>query len=137
MSVHRPLAIVSKPMDRDGRWECKAKQGLECACLAEAEQQFTQANQTPCFMTPLWEIFGELGVCHWVFDEVLEGNFIPPEDCNPYAKNNSLSAKKTASSLRCWSSDHNGIYYQLETCERRNILFIFNGSLWPLHGQYL
>jgi len=64
MNAHHPLAIMNKPMDNDGCWECTTKQGLEWACLAEAGRQFTQANQTPCFKPPLWEIFGELGVCH-------------------------------------------------------------------------
>jgi len=86
LTIHWPLAIMSKPTDRDSRQECMTKQVLEHACLAEAGRWFTQANQTPCFMTPLREIFGELGVRCQVFDAVLEGTFIPPEDCDPYAK---------------------------------------------------
>jgi len=86
VTAHQPLAIMSKPTERDHRRECMTKQALECTCLTEAGQQFTQANQTPCFITPLWEIFGELGIHRRAFDEVLEGKFIPHEDCDPYAK---------------------------------------------------
>jgi len=86
MNAHCPLAIVSEPMDNDGCWECTTNQGLEWACLAEAGQRFMQANQTPCFKPPLWEIFGKLGVHCCSFDAVLEGMFVPPEDCDLYAK---------------------------------------------------
>jgi len=62
ITIHRPLAIVSEPLAPDSRRECTTCLALEHACLAEAGRRFTQANRTPCFQSPIWDIFGEIGV---------------------------------------------------------------------------
>ncbi len=84
--THRPLAIVSEPESTGSRRECTTRQALEQACLAEAGHRFTQANTTPCFQTPIWEIFGELGVNRKAFDQVLAGTFEPPPTCDQFTK---------------------------------------------------
>jgi len=66
--------------------ECTTHSALENARLMEAGRQFTQANNTPCFQTPIWEIFGELGINWKEFDQVLEGTFEPPNLCDPFTK---------------------------------------------------
>jgi len=78
-TTHRPLAVVSEPVTGSMRRDCTTKQDLETACLAEAGRRFTQANQTPCFQSPIWEIFGEVGISQHEFDQVLEGTFEPPD----------------------------------------------------------
>jgi len=80
------LAIVSKPEADGTHNKGTTRQTLERACLAEAGHRFMQANQTPCFQSPLWEIFGELGICCHTFDEVLEGTFLIPDMCDRYTK---------------------------------------------------
>jgi len=62
VTAHWLLAIVSEPMLTGPRRKCITRSDLEQACLAEAGRRFTQANHTLCFQSPLWEIFGELGV---------------------------------------------------------------------------
>jgi len=84
LTLHWPLAIVQEPGEQEMHWECTTKQTLEQACLAEAGCQFTQANQTPCFQSPLWELFVELGICQQAFDEILAGTFTLPNTCNSY-----------------------------------------------------
>jgi len=39
---------------------------------------------SPCLSMPLCDIFGELGVHQQAFDKVLEGQFVPPPECNQY-----------------------------------------------------
>jgi len=86
-TTHRPLAIVSELVTVSSRQDCTTrKHALETACLAEARWQFTQANQTPCFQSSIWEIFGEMGIHCPAFDQVLEGTFEPPDSCNQYTK---------------------------------------------------
>ena len=70
----------------DTRHDCTTRPTLELACLAEAGRRFTQANTTPCFQPPIWEIFGALGVRCQAFDQVLEGTFTPPSNCDPFTK---------------------------------------------------
>jgi len=60
--AHQPLAIVSEPVDHTTRQECTTKPTLKHACLAEARQRFTQANKTPCFQSPIWDIFSKLSI---------------------------------------------------------------------------
>jgi len=52
----------------------------------EAGWRFTQANQTPCFKSPIWEIFGELGVRCKAFDQILDGTFTIPSSCDHFTK---------------------------------------------------
>jgi len=66
--------------------ECITCSDLEQACLAEAGRRSTQANHTPCFQSPLWEIFGKIGVNQKEFDQVLVGNFEPTQSCDPFTK---------------------------------------------------
>jgi len=70
----------------DSQQECMTKQALEQVCLAKSGWQLTQAIQTLCFTTPLLEIFGECGVHRQAFDEVLDGKFIPPNECDQYVR---------------------------------------------------
>jgi len=86
LTSHQPLAIVSEPAVENTCQECMAKQALEWACLAEVGHWFTQANQTPCFQPPLWEIFGTLGIHQQAFDKVLDGTFLLQDTCNQYTK---------------------------------------------------
>jgi len=81
LTSHHPLAIVSKPEANGTHNECTTRQTLE-----RAGHRFTQANQIPCFQSPLWESFGELGICWHAFDEVLEGTFPIPNMCDRYTK---------------------------------------------------
>jgi len=83
---HRPLALVSEPNPMGIRHECSTRPALEQACLAEAGRRFTQATCTPCFQSPIWEIFGELGVNRKAFDQVLDGTFDPPPSCDQFTK---------------------------------------------------
>jgi len=86
ITIHRPLAIVSEPLTPDSRRECTTRLALEHACLAEAGRRFTQANRTPCFQSPIWDIFGEIGVNRKEFDQVLAGTFEPPPSCDSFTK---------------------------------------------------
>jgi len=78
--------MVSEPVTVSSWRDCTTKHALETACLAEAGWQFTQANQTPCFQSLIWEIFGEMGICRLAFNQVLEGTFEPPDSCDQYTK---------------------------------------------------
>jgi len=86
VTMHRPLAIINKPTTIGTQRNCTTRHALENACLAEAGRRFTQANNTPCFQSPIWEIFGELGIHHKAFDQVLEGTFEPPNSCDLFMK---------------------------------------------------
>jgi len=83
---HQPLAMVNELTTGNIRRDCTTRPTLELACLAEAGRHFTQANTTPCFQMPIWEIFGALGVWCRAFDQVLEGTFTPPSECDPFTK---------------------------------------------------
>jgi len=86
VTTHRPLAIVSEPVATGPRRDCRTRQELEQACLTEAGRCFTQANRTPCFQTPIWEIFGDLVVNRKAFDQVLDGTFEPLPSCDSFTK---------------------------------------------------
>jgi len=86
VTQHRPLAIVNEPTPTNTRRDCTTWSALKTACLAEAGRWFTQANQTPCFKSPIWEIFGELGVRCKAFDQILDGTFTIPSSCDQFTK---------------------------------------------------
>ncbi len=77
---------MSEPVETGHRRDCRTRQALEQACLDEAGRRFTQANLTPCFQTPIWEIFGDLGVTRKAFDQVLDGTFVPPASCDSFTQ---------------------------------------------------
>jgi len=85
-TAHRPLAIVSEPMENGSCRDCHTRQALEQACLDEAGRRFTQANFTPCLQNPIWDIFGDLGITRKAFDQVLNGTFVPPDSCDPFTR---------------------------------------------------
>ena len=69
----------------DGNQVEKAiKEDVEQACMAENEQQFRQANDTPFMMSLLVEDFGYLGIGENT-QAVLAGTYIPPPGTNKYA----------------------------------------------------
>jgi len=64
--------------------EYHRKAELKKACLAEAGRCFTQAHDTPLLTQPLIDHFWEY---RWqkAVQDVLEGTFQPPPQCNVYA----------------------------------------------------
>jgi len=57
---------------------------MEKACLDEAGRHFTQAQHTPFLTAPLLDIFGKTGRPKAI-QQVLDGSFTPPAQCDPYA----------------------------------------------------
>jgi len=82
--IHRPLSMVLAPGLQMPRQEFHQKAELEKACLAEASQCFTQAQDTPFLTSPLLDIFGECGKLH-AMHQVLEGTFQPLSGCDSFA----------------------------------------------------
>jgi len=54
--------------------------------LEEVGHHFTQASSTPFLQDPLISIFSETGSTAKAFEEVLEGTFIPPDQCHDFTK---------------------------------------------------
>jgi hypothetical protein len=52
--------------------------------MEENEQQFRQANNTPCMKSPLVEDFGYLGIGDNA-RAVLDGTYVPPPGTSEYA----------------------------------------------------
>jgi len=59
---------------------------LEEACLNEARRRFTQAANTPMLQEPLKFLLGNTTLTAEAFQQVLEGTFQCPEECNLYTK---------------------------------------------------
>jgi len=87
--------IVPHPTMVETRRITTGMEQLEQACLAEAGRRFTQAKDTPFLLGPLRSIFGE-NLDAPAFQEVLNGTFQIPLNCNPYAARLLVAMKKLA-----------------------------------------
>jgi len=91
--MHRPLSVILAPSADGNRREFHQKANMEKACLEEAGRRFTQAQHMPFLTAPLIDIFDETGRPKAI-QTVMDGSFIPPDQCDPYAA-------KFLSSLSC------------------------------------
>jgi len=62
------------------------KESIEEACLAEAKAQFTQANRMAFLTEPLLLELGVIGILGAQFDQIADGNYLPPPDTPNNAK---------------------------------------------------
>jgi len=60
------------------------KHELEMACLKEARHRFTQAAQTPMLQTLMVELLGLDNMESSMFQQILNGSFECPPECNEY-----------------------------------------------------
>jgi len=82
MSVTAPL----QPGEQNWK-EVSTKQGLERECLEEVHWHFTQAVTTPFLQQPLLGLLGLTSVNTTAFNQILEGTFQCPPECDKYTKN--------------------------------------------------
>ena len=72
--------------DTEGqRVECFTKWEVEEACIEENRERFTQNKDTPFLSSSLLEDIGYLAEKEGA-DQILQGNYIPPEDTDPYTR---------------------------------------------------
>jgi len=77
--------VISPHQDTGAHTEYHSQVGLEMACLVEMGYCFL-AQHTPLLTSPLINIFGETGIFLAAFDQVLNGTFHLPVQCDPFAK---------------------------------------------------
>jgi len=66
--------------------EMMEKTSIEKACLSEAQWHFMQVHNTPLLLEPLLSILERSALTPKLFQEVLQGNFVPLDTCNSYVK---------------------------------------------------
>jgi hypothetical protein len=67
------------------RTECTTKDSMEQACITENERRFSQTEGTPPMQDDILELVGLLAEKEGA-DQILNGTFEPPIDCDPYLK---------------------------------------------------
>jgi len=63
-----------------------SKTYIEIACLEEARNQFTQANDTPFLVEPLLTELDLISIQREQFDHIAMGKYHPPQDAPNNAK---------------------------------------------------
>jgi len=80
------LTMVIAPVADGVAVEMMAKTSIEKACLSEAQWYFMQVHNTPLLLEPLLSILERSALTPKLFQEVLQGNFVPLDTCNSYVK---------------------------------------------------
>jgi len=85
-AIHTGLCQVTAPVSEEdpGRVTITTKQELEVVCLEEAQQHFTQAANMPMLQPPMFDLVGIDNVDSPAFQQILDGTFVCPQDCDPY-----------------------------------------------------
>jgi len=135
VTTHRPLAIVSEPTTTGTQRDCTTRSALENACLAEAGRRFTQANNTPCFKSPLWEICGEWhqleGIRSGFGGYIRASRFVWP-----FYKKSADTSQETGDGLTNSCASFCRIYIWVAEGSRRNFFILFSRSFWTLYRRY-
>jgi len=85
-AIHTGLCQVTAPINTEDsrRVTITTKTKLEIACLEEAKCRFTQVAMTPMLQPPMIDLLGIDDVDSPAFQQILNGTFECPQDCDPY-----------------------------------------------------
>jgi len=125
------LTMVIAPVADGVAVEMMAKTSIEKACLSEAQWYFMQVHNTPLLLEPLVSILERSALAPKLFQEVLQGTFVPLDTCNSYVKK-FLQACKLPTGLTTILPQEINSYIYAGTTQGNDFFFSIWHPLWPI-----